>query len=293
MKLSQPMILSFLMAAALLLPPPRATAQDADKVTSILTAMRQASGGDHWEEIRSLHTVMSMSAGGQAVRAESWEDVVTGRYMDRYVRSNFTSQDGYDGVTSWRQSRSGIAYTLGDVDSALVTADEAFRVSRGWWFPERHPATIRFAGIRNENGRSFEVLDITPEGGRMFEAWIDQATHLLARTDEQQAEERVVTTYSDYRLKHGVVLPFTIRSSDGGDPAFDDVATVQSIEMNPDTNDALYSVPPLPGSDIVLPAQRDSVEVPFRLTADNRILVPLTVDGHRAFDAPSSTAGAA
>ena len=285
------MFLPLLMVAMLFLSSPPATAQNEDKATAILTAMRQASGGDHWEGIRTLHTVMNMSSGGQTVRAESWEDVATGRYMDRYVRSNFTTQHGFDGVTPWRQARSGIAYSLGDVDAALVAADEAFRVARGWWFPERHSATTIFVGIRNENGRSFDVLDITPEGGRMFEAWIDQATHLLARTDEQQAEDRVVTTYSDYRPVHGVMLPFAIRSGDDGDPAFDDVSTVQSVDVNPDITDGLYSVPPLPPSDIVLPPHRDSVEVPFRLTADNRIFVPLTVDGHKTFSAEFDSGG--
>ena len=259
--------------------------------TAILMAMRQASGGDHWQGVHSLHTVMSLRAGGQDVHAEQWEDVTTGRYVDRYVRSNFASQEGFDGVTPWRQGRSGIAYTLGDVDATLVAADEAFRVARGWWFPERRPATISIAGVHEENGRSFDVVDITPEGGRMFEAWIDRATHLLARTDEQQAEDRVVTTYADYRSVQGVMLPFVIRSGDGVDASSDDVATVQAIDVNPDTPDSLYALPPLPPSDITLPAHRDSVEVPFRLTADNRILVPLTVNGRGIYDAEFDSGG--
>ena len=299
MTYTQATSLSLLMAAMLALSPSLAVAQDPARLpahepanaAAILMAMRQASGGDQWKGVHSLHTIMSMQAGGQAVRAEQWEDVATGRYVDRYVRSNFTSQEGFDGVTPWREGRSGISYALGDVDAALVAADEAFRVARGWWFPDRHPATVSALGVREENGRSFDVVDITPEGGRMFEAWIDRATHLLARTDEQQAEDRVVTTYSDYRSVQGIMLPFVIRSGDGVDASSDDVATVQSVDINPDTPDSLYSLPALPPSDIALPAHQDSVEVPFRLTADNRILVPLTVDGRTTFDAEFDSGG--
>lgn len=292
---AQATFLAFLMATIVALSPSVALAQnqahEPANAAAILKAMHQASGGDRWNGIHSMHTTMSMQAGGQAVRAEQWEDVATGRYVDRYVRSNFTSQEGFDGVTPWRQGRSGIAYTLGDVDAALVAANEAFRVARGWWFPDRRPATVSAVGVHEEKGHSFDVVDITPEGGRMFEAWIDRATHLLARTDEQQAEDRVVTTYSDYRSVQGIMLPFVIRSGDGVDASSDDVATVQSVDINPDTPDGLYSLPALPPSDIALPSNQDSVEVPFRLTADNRILVPLTVDGRVTYDAEFDSGG--
>ena len=292
---TQTTTLSLLMAAMLVLSPSLAAAQgqahEPTNAAAILIAMREASGGDHWKSVHSLHTIMNMHAGGQAVRAEQWEDVATGRYVDRYVRSNFMSQDGFDGVTPWRQGRSGISYTLGDVDAALVAANEAYRVARGWWFPDRHSATASAVGVHKENGRSFDVVDITPEGGRMFEAWIDRATHLLARTDEQQAEDRVVTTYSDYRRVQGIMLPFVIRSGDGVDASSDDVATVQSVDVNLDIPDSLYALPNLPPSDIALPAHQDSVEVPFRLTADNRILVPLTVDGRDTYDAEFDSGG--
>jgi hypothetical protein len=293
MKTIQTLFLSLWLAAMPAVAPLHAAAQvpAQTNVAAILEAMRQASGGDAWKEVHALHMAMNVRSGGQDVRADRWEDVVTGRYMDHYVRSSVTTQDGFDGVVSWRQGRSGIAYTLGDVDAGLVAADEAFRVARGWWFPDRYPATIGLVGVRKESGRVFDVLQVTPEGGRMFEAWIDQATHLLARTDEQQAEDRVVTLYSDYRRIQGMVLPFTIALSDGTDDPPDEVATVQSIEVNPDIPDDRYALPPLPASDIALPAHRDSVEVPFRLTADNRILVPLTVNGRATYDAEFDSGG--
>jgi len=46
---------------------------------------------------------------------------------------------------------------------------------------------------------------------------IDRSTHLLFPTDEQQAEDRVVTTYSDYHTVDGLTLPFTVRIGNGVD----------------------------------------------------------------------------
>jgi len=277
---------------ALLAAPGPARAQtEPGNAAAILAAMRQASGGDQWAAVTSLHSVMTLTSAGQSARQEQWEDVATGRYASHSIRPTFEGGEGFDGITSWHVGRSGIAYSLGDVDAALVAADESFRVACGWWFPDRHAATVALVGDRSENGRSFDVLEITPEGGRPFQAWIDRSSHLLDRTIEQQAEDLVVTSYADYRPVNGVSLPFTIRSGDGTDPSFDEVSTVETVEVNTAIPDSQYDIPPRPPSDISLPAHKDSVAVPFRLTADNRILVPLTLDGRRTVEAEFDSGG--
>ncbi len=281
-----------LAGALLLVPGAGAFAQDSSHdVGEILATMRQAAGGDAWVKVSALHFATTITTGTETIRAERWEDVAAGRYRERAEQPTYVSQEGFDGVTAWRQRRSGIAYSLGDLDAVRVAADESFRVSRAWWFPERHPATIALAGVRSLAGRSCDVLEITPEGGRPFQAWIDRETHLLARTDEQQAEDRVVIDYSDYRRVQGVMIPFKVRSGDGTNSDFDEVETVQSLDINPAFPDGLFAIPPRPPVDIAMPAGRKSVEVPFRLTADNRIIVPLTINGLRTVDAEFDSGG--
>jgi len=266
-------------------------ADDATTVKTILDQMRRAAGGDRWASVTALHIIAGSKSSGEPSVIDHWEDLSGGRYRVRFARSLGTSQQGFDGISSWQQSRNGIAYTMGDVDSALVAADESFRVARAWWFADRHPATIAYAGVRTEKDRSFDVLDITPEGGRLFEAWIDRSTHLLDRTDEQQAEDRVVTRYGDYRAVDGLMIAFSIHSGDGEDPGDDDVETVQTVDVDPKIPDGLYAVPPLPPSDIALPAGQDSVEVPFHLAANNRIMVPVTLNGSVTVEAEFDSGG--
>ena len=140
------------------------------EIGTILDAMHKASGGAGWSAVHALHAEFTVTGGGEIGRDERWEDAATGRYLERVA---WPTHDGFDGVMPWHQGRSGIAYALGDMDAALVAADESFRVARGWWFPDRHPATIAMAGARSKDGRAYDVLDVTPEGGRPFEAWID------------------------------------------------------------------------------------------------------------------------
>jgi hypothetical protein len=258
---------------------------------AVLAAMHQAVGGAHWDAVRSLHLTGSVHSGGQDAAFERWEDVAAGRYREESRWQGFNAEDGFDGVTPWRERRSGIAYTLGDPDAQRVAADEAYRVSRAWWFPERHAGVVALVGQRREGGRDYDVLEVGPEGGRPFRAWIDATTHLLFRTEEQQAEDFVVTTFADYRTVDGLVLPFRITSGDGRDPSGDEVETLDVVQVDAPTSDASYSLPPPPASDVELPRGRDSVDVPFRLTATNRILVPLRVNDGPALEAEFDSGG--
>jgi hypothetical protein len=279
-----------LLTASLLFASGSYAAPEPSALARLLVAMHQAAG-ERWDNIESLHIVTKTSGGGKTARKERWEDVRTGRYLVRKQDESGLAQSGFDGISSWHQGRSGIAYALGDVDAALGAANEAFAVCRGWWYPERHGATIALIGERSLEGRSYDVLSVTPEGGRSLEAWIDQSTHLLARTDEQEAEGRVVTTYESYRPVQGVMIAFSVRSGDGVNSSFDEIETVEAVDVNTPVADALYAIPPLPPADIALPDGQDSVDVPFRLTANNRILVPLTLDGRATVDAEFDSGG--
>ncbi len=269
---------------------PAAAAPQGDPA-AIMAAMKAAAGGTNWDQVTSLHVELALRSGGETGRIDRWEDVAAGRFVQTATWPGRTTIYGFDGVSPWYQGRSRVAYLLGDRDAALAAADEAYRVSRAWFVADRHPATVAWAGLRTEAGRVFDVLAITPEGGRMFEAWVDRATHLLARTDEQQAEDRVVTTYSDYRMVQGVMLPFTIRSGDGTDESFDEVDRVQAVTIDAKPRPGAFALPPLPAPDIVLPAGADSVALPFRLTADNRILVPVVLDGKQTVQAQFDSGG--
>jgi hypothetical protein len=140
--------------------------------------------------------------------------------------------------------------------------------------------------MRTEGARSFDLVRFMPEGGRAFVLWIDHDTHLPDRAVEQAAEQVNVTRYADFRWVGGLRLPFSVRSGDG-DAKFDDVESVERIAINEDIADRCFSIPPLPDT----AAHRgDSFSVPFRLE-DNRILLPVAIDGHGPYDAEFDSGG--
>jgi hypothetical protein len=254
----------------------------------ILARVRHAAGAGGWCSINTLHFTTVVTSGGMSGTGEWWEDLATGRYVVRHDFPLFSTIDGFDGVTPWHQGPSGIAYALGDVDSALNAANESFRVSRGWLCPERHAAT--FAPVEG-GGNGEDGVEITPEGGRAFTAYFDAKTHDLLRTVEQQAEDRVVTRYSGYlSMMHAPAIPMSIRTGDGENPDEDDVETVKQIGLNMEVPDRVFNLPRMPPVDIALPPGRAAVSVKFRLTEDNRVLVPISIGG-KALEAEFDSGG--
>jgi len=253
---------------------------------AVLQAARLASGGAAWDAVRTLHVHAQLQSGGRIGVSDRYEDLRTGRFVREYGLPLRRGADGFDGQAVWTQPASGVAYVLGDEDARLGAVDDGFRVARGWWFPERRPASIEDAGARTEDGRSFDLVRMTPEGGRPFMLWVDRATHLPDRIVEQAAEQTMVTRWADYRWIDGVRLPFSVRSGDG-DPKYDEVETVERIEVNADIADRRFSIPPLPAAVV---RAGEPVSMPFRLE-DNRILLQVAINGHGPYDAEFDSGG--
>jgi hypothetical protein len=235
----------------------------------ILQQAYVASGGNNWSTVKSIR--LRYDSGNDEL-----DDVAAGRFV---IRSGH-NVDGFDGISTWTLGKSGIAYVLGDRDSAISSANDSYRTERAWWFPSRHAGTIAYGGKQVDHGTSYDTIQITPEGGRPFTLWIDSRTHLIMRDVERGAEEIDTTTYSDYRWVQGIRLPFTVQSDD------DNASHLTSVEINGSFAQDAFSIPPAPETDIA----GHAVTVPMRVV-DAKILVPVYLNGQGPFDAEFDTGG--
>jgi hypothetical protein len=277
-----PLFLSPLVSSAAFGSSPLATAP----CRVVLEESRATSGGGAWPTVRTLHIHMKLASGGREGTYDSWEDVSTGRFFHEASLPPRVLADGFDGVSVWTQPDSGVAYSIGDEDARLGAIDESFRVARAWWFADRRASTCEDAGQQIEGNRTFDLVRITPEGGRALVLWIDHATHLIDRDSEQEAEQLSVVYFADYRSVNGVLLPFTIRHGDGAS-VDGDVETVLTVDINPQIPDGRFSLPALPSDPSASP---NSVSLPFRLE-NNQILVNVTINGKGPYEADFDSGG--
>lgn len=255
----------------------------------ILARARAASGGAAWDAVKGLRIHAKVQMGGMSGNAETVQDARTGRYVSRFELGPARGAEGFDGAQAWSQDDSGQVRVEEGGDAREGAANEAYRTAMAYWYPERWPAAVESAGDRAEGARSFHIVRITPRGGRPFEIWIDAATSLPDRTVEKAAMETQTVLLSDYREVHGVKLPFATRQTNG-EVRYDQLVTVDNVEVNPALPDGAFATPPPPAADFTLAGGATSTTVPFELI-NNHIYVPIRLNGHGPYRLLCDTGG--
>jgi len=256
----------------------------------ILAKAKQAMGGDAWDAIHTTYSKGKLTASGLSGEAESWEDNLTGRYLEKYQLGPTSGADGFDGKLVWSQDSSGQPRPEGGDNARQGAADEAYRTAMAYWFPQRWVAQIECAGKREEQGKSFEALRITPQGGRPFDLWIETTTHLFDRTVEKADIETRTTYFADYRTVQGVKAPFAVRSSNG-EQQYDQFFTLDKVEFNAPIQEAQFRMPQPPPPDFVIAGGKSSTTLPFELL-NNHIYVELKLNDKGPFRMLCDTGGA-
>ena len=226
-----------------------ALAQTGDKSapnpSSVLAAAKTASGGGAWDAHTSLHTLVALRAGGFTGAAERWSEIPTGRSYMQFELGPMAGVMGYDGKVGWTQEPSGRA-RVADVDSeAQLAVNAAYRDQLAFWFPDRHPAKIAYKGRSPADGADFDVISITPEGGREFELWVNTDTKMIERLVEHEAIATRTEIYMDWRDVQGVKVPFRVRAS-RGDPKADEIVVIERIEFDGPLSDVPFARPATP-----------------------------------------------
>jgi hypothetical protein len=243
----------------------------------LLARSRAAAGGAAWDSVRTLHASGRIEAGGLSGTLESWEDVAGGRWTNAAVLGPASLSEGFDGRDAWFSDTSGQATVNDGGEDRMDAANEAYRVTRSYWFPGRRAAAVEGAGERAEGDRRFQALKVHPEEGRPFELWIDRETGLFDRIVEAKARQTSTTFFSDYRAVDGLVLPFRLRSTTG-DPKYDQVVVFERIEVNPEIEASRFEIPRTKADDFEIAGGKASTTLPFEL-ANHHVYAEVLVDG--------------
>ncbi|HXU51486.1 MAG TPA: PDZ domain-containing protein [Casimicrobiaceae bacterium] len=243
---------------------------------AVLGAAKAASGGSTWNDLRYEHSKVTLSTGGLQGHVERWSEFLTGRSLLRYSLGAMSGAAGFDGQNGWTQDAAGGARRETSGAARELAVNAAYRDQLAFWFPSRHKAAIVVKGREHADDADFVVVAITPEGGREFDLWINADTHLIERLVEREAEQTRTEYYMDFREVHGLRMPFRVRAS-RGDPRFDEIVTVDSIDFDPPATPVAFGAPP-PPADFRFPPGKTSVTVPLTI-ANGHLYVDAKLDG--------------
>lgn len=246
---------------------------------SILAAAKRASGGDHWDQIGSLHQRGTLRQGGQDGSSDVLLDLKHMRIAMRDDVGPISEGTGWDGHAGWTQLGSNPALPASGKSALADNIGIAYRFTYAFFWPQRYPAKIEFAGRRWRRTHIFDTVRITPQNSEPFELWIDHRTHLIAREVDFDAVSPSTRIFADYRTVHGVRLPFSVRTFTGPTQSgFDNEKTLQSTTTGAALPQSAFAAPAPSLAPDPFPAGRDTIVVPIRIV-DNHIFLSAVIDG--------------
>jgi hypothetical protein len=266
-----------------------AAAMAQETAADVLAKAKQASGGAALDKVVSVHTKFAIAVGGLKGTGESWEDLLKGRYVQSFQLGVYSGAEGFDGRAMWTQDASKHAHPEEGDEAKASTANDAYRRTMAYWYPERGSGVIELSGPKDENGRKFEIVRITPRGGRPFDLWLDARTWLPDRLIEIRGQETRTTFFSDYRDVSGLKLPFVSRSTNG-EARYDQVMTVESVKLNVALDETMFRMPQPPPPDFAIAGGKSSTTVPFELL-NNHIYLDVVLNGKGPFRLLCDTGG--
>ena len=262
----------------------------ADHAVQVLAANQTATAGNQWQAKDGLELRYDYKGQGMTGQVNFTQDVKRGRFVDRWVNAPTDNAMGFDGKTAWEQEPSGTATPQEGGDVRQLAVNEAYRLQNLWWRGDRGGATVVDAGRKSKDGKTYDVLTVTPKGGKPFDAWFDSATHLLTRTVETNVTLTITTDYSDFAPTDGVQLAHTVVIDDGSGESGQQTMKLSSAKFSAAANETSFALPKTDLQDAEFASGVTQTTVPF-LLANNHVYIQASFNGSKPLNVIVDTGG--
>jgi len=262
----------------------------ADHAAQVLAANQTATAGNQWQAKDGLELRYDYKGQGMTGQVNFTQDVKRGRFVDRWVNAPTDNAMGFDGKTAWEQEPSGTATPQEGGDVRQLAVNEAYRLQNLWWRGDRGGATVVDAGRKSKDGKTYDVLTVTPKGGKPFDAWFDSATHLLARTVETNVTLTITTDYSDFAPTDGVQLAHTVVIDDGSGESGQQTMKLSSAKFSAAANETTFALPKTDLQDAGFASGVTQTTAPF-LLANNHVYIQASFNGSKPLNVIVDTGG--
>lgn len=197
------------------------------------------------------------------------------KFAERSSLPPLVQADGYDAGVAWNQDQSGLVWVDGSVAGVSQEIDSAYGFNDTLFTRGRGGAAVTWEGYKNDGGRGYAVMSVTPPRSQLpMQVWIDAATHLPARYVVAIGPVNYVTSVSDYRRTAGLMVPYHTHSESTNGNSSDLKVTSAKIDAK---GEAAVSKPESSVHDSSMNGG-DSTTVPIELV-DNHVYLDVMLDG--------------
>lgn len=253
----------------------------AQNIEPVLDAYRLASISGRPPHKGSIELEYSYAGDGLVGVVTYAYDRSTGDFVEASRIGPTDGGRGFDGRKAWMRDMSGATTLQDGGDTRQLPVNEAYRNANLWWNADRGGALISHLGIKAKGNHKYAVLRVTPQGGKAFEAWFDEGTHLLARTVENRGFQTITTTFANYRRVDNGLLASTLTTDDGSGGKYlktENLSSVKLVVKQPGE----YSMPTVDLAKAGIDNNVGETTVPFKLL-NNHIYADVLINSKGPF----------
>lgn len=262
----------------------------AGSADDVLKANKAATGGPAWDSKIAISIDADYAGQGLTGDTHSLNDLKTGHTVTHYKVGPAEGANGFDGKTPWLRDTSGTITEQEGGDALVLAVNDAYRNANLWWKPDHGGAAIESKGeVTNAEGR-FDVLVVTPKGGKSFEAWFDTGTHYLAKVIEKQGPQTVTTSLMNYGPEDGIKLPHKMLIDSGVGAQYIQTITVKKVTFLGAQPDSTFAMPKSVVTDFSIAGGAPSTTIPVTIV-NNHIYGAAKINGKGPFTVIFDTGG--
>jgi hypothetical protein len=224
-------VLAVLIGAA-----PQVGAQTApiDRIAlKLMAECKAASGGAALDAPVAFHETGTILCDGKSGAYEMYGDLHTLRTAGIHTLDGKIGGGGYDGISAWHVGSDGKVVVSTSPAELADQKMSAYMTVGGYFYPTRFPAKFAYLGRKSAGAKSFDVVEVTPEGASSADLWLDTATHRMARFTAAPGAEKAYTEILEYRVVAGTWIGFKNRQIEGPHKMVQTLATYDYVPLDP------------------------------------------------------------
>jgi hypothetical protein len=171
----------------------------------LMAQMKAASGGARLDAVTTFHENGTRVRDGSVNGTyEAWGDFTKMRFTNVETFAGVTSTGGFDGQANWSLGPDGKARIDTRPERLPGARLGAYLTIQGYFWPDRFPATFTYQGRREVDGKSYDVVTVTPDQSLPVDLWLDPVTHRLQRLSGGNGKTSFTGVINSYQMIDGI-----------------------------------------------------------------------------------------
>lgn len=247
-------------------------------------------------DVSALRSIEVIQADGKVVASglsgsgDNWSEMGGMREASLFSTPPLGGGSGWDGNESWSLDQTGLVIVDGSVLGRSSAVNQAYFGNYDLWTPGYGGATVAWGGSKRENGKSYDVLTVTPPKSSLpIDVWFDPATHLPVKVVQTAGPMVTTITMADFKPVDGLMIPYRVDTSanTGNDTSF----TATSVEANPPGGTTHLAAPKSSPHDFSIAGGATQASVPIRVS-ENHVYLDVMLNAKGPFHFELDTGGA-